>query len=117
MTGYSAPIADIKFVTEKLLDMPAHYEQYPAYENATSDMLDMVYTECAKFCEAELAPINQSGDQEGCRWNDGVVSTPKGFKEAYQAFVDGGWQGISHPVEYGGQGLPPSVGLICTEMT
>ena len=117
MTVYSAPIADIKFVTEKLLDMSAHYEQYPAFDNATPDMLDIIYSECAKFCAAELAPINQSGDQQGCSWNDGVVSTPNGFKEAYQAFVDGGWQGIAHPVEYGGQGLPPSVGLICTEMT
>ncbi len=76
----------------------------------------MVLNECAKLCETELAPINQSGDREGCQWKDGEVITPKGFKEAYQLFVEGGWQGISHPVEYGGQGLPNSIGLIRTEM-
>jgi alkylation response protein AidB-like acyl-CoA dehydrogenase len=76
----------------------------------------MVFTECAKFCETELAPLYQSGDKEGCQWQDGKVTTPKGFKQAYQHYIDGGWQGISHPVEYDGQGLPQSIGLIRTEM-
>src|SRR5665811_1422123 len=76
----------------------------------------MVITECAKFCTTELAPLNQSGDREGCHWMDGKVTTPKGFKEAYRHYIDGGWQGISHPIEYDGQGLPASIGLIRTEM-
>jgi alkylation response protein AidB-like acyl-CoA dehydrogenase len=116
MTIYKAPIEDIKFVTEEVLDIFNHYKKFPAYEEATPELLDMVFTECAKFCETELAPLNQSGDKEGCQWSDGKVTTPKGFKEAYRTFIDGGWQGISHPVEYDGQGLPTSIGLIRTEM-
>jgi len=116
MTTYTAPVEDIKFLTENVLDFHSHYAKYPSYAEATPDMVEMIVTECAKFCESELAPLNQSGDKEGCQFKDGKVTTPKGFKEAYQAFVDAGWQGISHPVEYGGQGLPPSLGLIRTEM-
>ena len=116
MTIYNAPIEDIKFVTEDVLDFYNHYQKYPDYQEATPDLVDMVITECAKFSETELAPLNQSGDSEGCQWQDGKVTTPKGFKEAYKKFIDGGWQGISHPIEYDGQGLPPSIGLIRTEM-
>ncbi len=76
----------------------------------------MVLSECARLSETELSPLNQSGDREGCHWHEGKVTTPSGFKEAYQKFVEGGWQGISHPVEYDGQGLPASFGLIRTEM-
>ena len=116
MTEYTAPIADIKFVMEELLDIYSHYQKYPDFQEVTPDVLDMVLTECGKFCETELAPINQSGDKEACVWRDGNVITPTGFKQAYQTYVEGGWQGISHPVEYDGQGLPSSIGLIRTEM-
>jgi len=116
MTEYKAPVEDIKFVMEDLLDIHSHYQKYPNYQDTTPDVVDMVLTECAKLCEMELAPINQSGDKEGCQWQDGKVTTPKGFKEAYQKYVEGGWQGISHPVEYDGQGLPHSIGLVRTEM-
>ncbi len=116
MTQYTAPIEDIKFVMDELLDIHAHYKKYPGFQEVTPDVVDMVITECAKFCETELAPLNQSGDKEGCHWSDGKVTTPKGFKQAYQNFIDGGWQGISHPLEYDGQGLPNSIGLIRTEM-
>ena len=116
MTTYNAPIEDIKFVTEDLLDIHKHYQKYPNYQEATPELVDMVITECARFCEMELAPLNQSGDREGCRLEGGQVTTPKGFKQAYQKFIDGGWQGIAHPVEYDGQGLPPTLGLIRTEM-
>ena len=116
MTAYKAPINDIKFVMEDLLDIHGHYQKYPGYEDATPEVLDMVLSECARLCETELAPINQSGDKEGCHWHEGSVTTPSGFKEAYQKFVEGGWQGISHPVEHDGQGLPPTLGLIRTEM-
>jgi alkylation response protein AidB-like acyl-CoA dehydrogenase len=116
MTEYTAPIEDIKFVLEDVLDIHKHYQEYPDYQEVTPDVIDMVLTECAKFCESELAPLNQSGDREGCQWQDGNVTTPTGFKQAYQHYVEGGWQGISHPVEYDGQGLPQSIGLIRTEM-
>jgi len=116
MTTYTAPTEDIKFLIDDVLDFPSHYAKYPSYAEATPDMVEMIITECARFCESELAPLNQSGDEEGCQLKDGKVTTPKGFKEAYQAFVDSGWQGISSPVEYGGQGLPQSIGLIRSEM-
>ncbi|MCJ7815133.1 MAG: acyl-CoA dehydrogenase C-terminal domain-containing protein [Xanthomonadales bacterium] len=117
MTEYAAPIEDIKFVMEDLLDIYSHYQKYADYQEVTPDVVDMVLSECAKFCETELAPMYQSGDKEGCQWADGKVTTPNGFRDAYQKYVDGGWQGISHPVEYDGQGLPNSIGLIRTEMT
>ena len=116
MTEYTAPIEDIKFVLNDLLDFHSHYQNYPDYQDVTPDDIDMILTECAKFCTTELAPLYQSGDREGCKWENGKVTTPTGFKEAYQQYVDGAWQGISHPVEYDGQGLPPSIGLVVTEM-
>ncbi|MCF6193982.1 MAG: acyl-CoA dehydrogenase family protein, partial [Kangiellaceae bacterium] len=116
MTSYKAPIEDIKFVTQEVFDFCSHYQEYPAYAEATPDLVDMITTECAKFCENEVAPLYQSGDKEGCHFKDGNVTTPKGFKEAYKSYVEGGWQGLSHPTEYGGQGMPASLGLIRTEM-
>lgn len=116
MTEYKAPIEDIKFVLEELLDIHSHYHKHPKFQEVTPDLLDMVMSECAKFCESELAPLYQSGDKEGCHWQDGKVTTPKGFKEAYEKYIEAGWQGISHPLEYDGQDLPNTVGLIRTEM-
>ena len=116
MTSYKAPIDDIRFVTQEVLDFPGHYQNYPAFAEATPDLIDMIMSECAKFSESELAPLYQSGDKEGCDFNDGVVTTPSGFKDAYKSYTEGGWQGLSHPTEYGGQGLPSSIGLIRTEM-
>jgi len=116
MLHYNAPITDMKFILEDVLDIYSHYEKYSDYEEVNPELVDMILTECGKFCEAELAPINQSGDKEGCTWKDGKVTTPTGFKEAYQKYIEGGWQGIAHPVEFEGQGLPPSIGIIRTEM-
>ena len=116
MTEYKAPIEDIRFVLDDLLDIHKHYQKYPDFQEVTPDVVEMVLSECAKFCETELAPLNQSGDKEGCHWQDGKVTTPKGFKHTYKNYIDGGWQGISHPLEYDGQGLPNSIGLIRTEM-
>lgn len=116
MTDYNAPIADIKFLIEDVFDYYGHYAQHPEYNEVTPELTNMVMEECAKFAKFELAPLYQSGDKEGCHFEDGKVTTPKGFKEAYQKFIDGGWQSLSHPVEYGGQGLPHSLGLIKSEM-
>jgi len=116
MLSYKAPISDIKFLFEDVFGYYQHYEKYPEFEEATPDLVDAIFSECAKFCENELLPINQSGDKEGCTFNDGQVTTPKGFKEAYQQYVDGGWQSLSHPLEHGGQGLPPSLGMVKSEM-
>ncbi len=116
MTSYKAPIADIQFVTEEVFGYSKHYQSYSDYTEATPELIEMIMSECAKFCESELAPLYQSGDKEGCHFDNGNVTTPKGFKEAYNLFTQGGWQGLAHPVEYGGQGMPPSLGLIKTEM-
>src|SRR5688572_21325424 len=116
MPQYKAPLRDIRFLFHDLLDFPGHYAKLPNGAEATPDMVDSILEECAKLCENVLAPLNQKGDAEGCSLVDGVVSTPKGFKEAYDQFVAGGWQGLSHPTQYGGQGLPMSLGVFKAEM-
>ncbi len=116
MLSYKAPIADIKFLIEDVFDYYGHYKQYPEFEEATPDLTDAILQECAKFCENELLPLYQSGDKEGCTFDKGTVTTPKGFKEAYNQYVEGGWQSLSHPIEHGGQGLPPSLGMAKSEM-
>jgi len=116
MLTYKAPLTDIKFLFEDVLNFYPHYESFGKFEDATPDLVDAIVQECAKFCENELLPINQSGDKEGCRFDNGQVATPKGFKEAYNQYVEGGWQSLSHPEEFGGQGMPPSLGLVKSEL-
>ena len=116
MLAYKAPLKDIDFLLNDALDIQKHYQNLPGGEEATPDMIEAILSECAKFCENVLSPLYQSGDAEGCTFKDGKVTTPAGFKDAYQQYVDGGWQSLSHPVEYGGQGLPPSLGVIKSEM-
>ena len=116
MHQYKAPLRDMKFLLHEVFDYDAHYAGLPGGENASPDIVDAVLDEMARFCETEIAPLNQSGDEEGCRLEDGQVITPKGFKEAYAAFRDAGWPSLSHPEEFGGQGLPMSLGLIKHEL-
>lgn len=115
MQEYKAPIRDFQFVMQEMLDCSTHYESL-GYSDATPDMVDAILTEAGKFSEKVLAPINQSGDAEGCSWENGVVTTPKGFKEAYQQYVDGGWQTLAQSPTYGGQGLPHSLATTISEM-
>ncbi len=116
MPAYKAPLRDMRFLMNEVFDYPKHYANLPGGEDATPDMVDAILDECAKYCEEVLAPINQSGDEEGCHFADGEVTTPKGFKEAYNQYVAGGWQGLNYPAEFGGQGLPMSMGLLKAEM-
>ncbi len=116
MPAYKAPLRDIRFVMNELLDYPAHYASLSNGKDADPETVDAILVECAKLCEEVLAPLNLSGDEEGARLVDGQVFTPKGFKEAYAAVVAGGWQGLSHPTEYGGQGLPMSLSVMKAEM-
>jgi alkylation response protein AidB-like acyl-CoA dehydrogenase len=118
MPEYKAPLREIKFVTDEVLDMPAHYASLPKYADvATPDMVEAIVTEGAKFCENVLAPLNRVGDQEGCTRNDdGTVTTPTGFKAAYEQFVEAGWPSMTHDEEFGGQGLPESLGIVMSEM-
>jgi alkylation response protein AidB-like acyl-CoA dehydrogenase len=105
MPTYKAPLDDVRFVLHDVLDV-GELATLPGHEEATPDLLMSVLEEGAKLCEEVLAPLNQSGDAEGCRWENGVVTTPKGFPEAYAEFVKGGWPAMTGPAEYGGQGLP-----------
>jgi alkylation response protein AidB-like acyl-CoA dehydrogenase len=106
MPTYNAPTRDTRFVVNELLDL-ASYGNLPGFENATPDMIDTVINEAGKFCSEVLAPINQAGDEHGCkRHEDGSVTTPPGFKEAYEAYVESGWGTLGQPEEFGGQGLP-----------
>lgn len=116
MADYKVPMRDMQFVMNEMLDYPAHYQSLPGCEEATADVVDAIIEESAKFCENVLAPINQSGDQEGCTWSESGVTTPKGFKEAYQQYIDAGWPSMTCDVNYGGQGLPASLGSILSEM-
>jgi hypothetical protein len=106
----------MKFLLNDVFDYPTHYQGLASGENATPDIVDAILTECGRFCEEVLSPLYQSGDEEGCKLENGEVITPKGYKEAYQQYVMGGWQGLSAPEEFGGQGLPASMGLFKQEM-
>ncbi len=116
MPAYKAPLRDIRFLMNEVFDYSAHYKTLSIGENADADTVDMILEGAADFCENVLSPLNQSGDEEGCHFKDGEVTTPKGFKEAYNQFIQGGWQGLSYPEEFGGQGLPMSLNLIKSEM-
>lgn len=116
MAEYKAPLRDIQFTMYELLGYEQHWQSLPKFAETGADIANAIMEENAKFCENVLAPLNQSGDAEGCRWKDGEVTTPKGFKEAYAQFVEAGWPSTTHSPEHGGQGLPPSLGLILSEM-
>ena len=116
MLNYKAPLRDMRFVMNEVLDYPAHYRQLGSGEEATPETVDAILDAAASYCEEVLAPLYVSGGEEGCHFDAGTVRTPAGFKDAYAQFVAGGWQGLSFPPEYGGQGLPMSLNLLKSEM-
>jgi alkylation response protein AidB-like acyl-CoA dehydrogenase len=118
MADYKAPLADIRFVMFDLLKVEAQYQRLAGGENATRDIVDAILDEAARFTEQVLAPLNSSGDEEGCHLDKATaeVTTPKGFKEAYKQYVEGGWSGLTAPEKYGGQHLPESIGAPLKEM-
>jgi alkylation response protein AidB-like acyl-CoA dehydrogenase len=117
MNTYHAPLRDIRFALFDLLDAEALYQRL-GFETAQRDVLDAVLEEAGKFTENVLAPLNAIGDEQGCTHDraTGAVTTPPGFRAAYQQFVDGGWNGLTAPEAYGGQGLPESLGAALKEM-
>ena len=116
MPAYKAPLRDMRFLINEVFDFKTHYSQLSNGKDADPDTVNAILDECAKLCEEVLAPLNLPGDLEGCTLENGEVRTPKGFKQAYEQYCAGGWQGLSHPVEYGGQGLPMSMGVFKSEM-
>ncbi len=115
MSDYRAPIKDMRFVMDEIAGFNA-LSQIPAFADATPDMADAILDEAAKFTGGVLAPLNRIGDTQGCTWTPEGVRTPDGWKEAYKAFCEGGWSGITLPTEFGGQGLPSALGIAVQEM-
>ncbi|USX19484.1 acyl-CoA dehydrogenase [Oxalobacteraceae bacterium OTU3REALA1] len=112
---YQAPLKDMLFVMNELADL-AGVNALPGNEDATPDTAEAILEENAKFVSNVIAPLNHPSDKEPSYWHDGQVTTSKGFKEAFKAFGEAGWQGVQHPVEFGGQGLPKLFGTPCIEM-
>ncbi|NVM76560.1 butyryl-CoA dehydrogenase [Duganella sp. SG902] len=112
---YQAPIKDMLFVMNELADLHA-VSQLPGCEDATPETAEAVLEESAKFVAGEIAPLNHAGDKEPSYWTKDGVITSKGFKEAFRQFADAGWQGLQHPTDFGGQGLPKLIGTPCVEM-
>lgn len=105
MPVYKAPLENMRFVLNDLLNV-GQLAELPGYEQATPDMLDSILEGGAQICEDVLFPLNQSGDAEGCHFENGQVTTPKGFKDAYHVFTQGGWNAVSAEPDFGGMGLP-----------
>jgi len=118
MTRYTAPLADLRFALHDVLDVGTTYARLPGCADASRDVIDAVLEEAARFAEQVLAPLNASGDAEGCRFDPASqsVRTPKGFKDAFAKYVDGGWIGLTAKPEFGGQGLPETTGAALKEM-
>ncbi|MGB2102968.1 MAG: acyl-CoA dehydrogenase family protein, partial [Porticoccaceae bacterium] len=115
MSDFKVPVNDYLFLFNDVMDMQQNYQHVKGGDQATPDMIEAIFTEGAKFCENELSPLYQSGD-DGCQWNQGEVTTPSGFKEAYQKYVEAGWPSLTGTPDLGGQGLPPSVSSAFNEM-
>jgi alkylation response protein AidB-like acyl-CoA dehydrogenase len=112
---YRAPIDDMLFCMKELAGL-AQVAQLPGFEDAGLETAQAVLEECAKFNEGVIAPLNWEGDRNPSSWKDGVVTTTPGFKQAFRQFGEGGWQGLQHPTEFGGQNLPKTIGAACIEM-
>ena len=113
--SYNAPLKDMQFVLTELANL-AEINALPGCEDATSDTVEAVLEENAKFCRDVIAPLNRVGDKDPSYWKDGAVTTTKGFREAFKAYAEAGWQGVQHPQDFGGQGLPKLVATPCMEM-
>ena len=113
--SYTAPVKDMLFCMKELADLEA-IASLPGFDDAGLETAHAVLDECARFSQEVLAPLNREGDVNPSSWKDGAVTTTPGFKQAFRQFGEGGWQGLQHPAEFGGQGLPKTIGAACIEM-
>ena len=113
--SYRAPLRDMLFTIQDLAGLEL-VARLPGFEDAGLDTAQAVLEEAAKLNEDVIAPLNWAGDQNPSSFKDGQVRTTPGFKDAFRQFAEGGWQGLQHPVAFGGQGLPKTIGFACTEM-
>jgi len=115
MPIYRAPVEDYRFLFNEVLELEKHRD-LPGFAELSPDLADDILTNAGKFCEEVMQPLNQPGDEEGCHFQNGVVTTPKGFKEAYKAYSEAGWGGLGAPEEFGGAGMPPIITMAVSEM-
>src|SRR3977135_886558 len=114
MPSYKAPVEDVSFLLNDVFQID-RYNNLPGFSDASPDVREAILAEAAKLSEEVLQPLNRIGDLEGCTHrDDGSVTTPKGFKEAFKQVAEGGWLGLSAPAEYGGQGRPGALGPTAT---
>lgn len=116
MPIYAAPLRDMRFVIEEVLDAPSTWRAMPAFAEIDAPTAAQVLEEAGKFAAGVLAPINGSADLEGCTWRDGAVTTHAGYREAYRAYVEGGWAALACDPADGGQGLPLLLDAAFNEM-
>lgn len=114
--SYQAPVKDMLFNIQHLAGLETLRSQVPAFADYGLDTAAAVLDECAKLTQDVIAPLNFEGDKNPSSWKDGVVTTTPGFKEAFRAYAEGGWQGLVHPAEFGGQGAPKTIAAACNEM-
>jgi 3-(methylthio)propanoyl-CoA dehydrogenase len=115
MSEYVAPLKDITFLLKDVIGLD-RVSKLPGCEDVSEDTVTSILEEVGKLATNVLSPLNRSGDKEGAKWNNGVVTTPKGFKDAYWQYAEGGWSALSGPTEFGGQGLPHSVAIPVSEI-
>ncbi|HSH48523.1 MAG TPA: acyl-CoA dehydrogenase C-terminal domain-containing protein [Halomonas sp.] len=116
MPDYQPPFRDLRFVMDEMFDYPAHYARLPGGDDASPDVISAVLEEGGRFAREVLLPLNQSGDEQGCRLDGHDVTTPEGFKEAYRLYVESGWPSLAADPAHGGQGLPHSLAMVMSEM-
>ena len=118
MSRYTAPLADLRFALHDVLEVESLFARLPGCSGASRDVVDAVLEEAGKFCGQVLAPLNRTGDEQGCAYDKSTqsVRTPDGFKQAFAQYVEGGWIGLTAREEFGGQGLPETIGAACKEM-
>ncbi|MGH8455712.1 MAG: acyl-CoA dehydrogenase C-terminal domain-containing protein [Stenotrophobium sp.] len=116
MPQYTPPLRDMQFVLHEMLDVQTHLRKLPPHADIDTETIDTILEEGGKFCAEVLFPLNQIGDHEGCKFKDGVVTAPTGFKDAYAQFVEAGWPSLGADPAYGGQGLPHVVDSAFMEM-